>query len=219
MAGRDTAERTKVLIIDDHVVIAEGLAMLIDAAPDLTVVGLAQTASAGLMLAAERAPDVVLLDHHLPDGDGAGITADLKALRPGLAVLVLTSDASDHVLLAVFEAGADGYLLKTKAAREVLQAIRHAASGETLITAGTLARVLRHQSDAARTRAERPHLTERERQVLRTMAEGLDTAAIARRLNVTIATARTYIQAVLDKLDAHSRLQAVVRARQLGLLG
>lgn len=213
------AERTKVLIVDDHVVIAEGLAMLIDAAPDLTVVGLAQTVAAGLLLAAERAPDVVLLDHHLPDGDGARMTADLKALRSDLAVLILTSDASDEVLLAAFEAGADGYLLKTKAAREVLQAIRHAASGETLVTAGTLARVLRHQSDVARTRAARPRLTEREQQVLRTMAEGLDTAAIAKRLNVTVATARTYIQAILDKLESHSRLQAVVRARQLGLLG
>lgn len=212
------ADQTKVLVVDDHEVIAEGLASLIDATPDLTVVGLAHTAADGLRVAAEARPDVVLLDYHLPDRDGAEATRLFKALLPDAAVIILTSDASDEVLLASFEAGASGYLPKTRAARQVLQAIRIAAAGETLISGPTLARVLQHKSAAAHIADGVAHLTDREFDVLRAMAQGLDTTAIADRFTLTIATTRTYVQTILRKLDAHSRLQAVIRAKDLGLL-
>lgn len=211
-------EAIKVLIVDDHEVFAEGLSMIIDAAPDMEAVGIAPTAAMGLRLAAERRPNVVLLDHHLPDRGGAQAAADFNALPGPAAVVILTSDASEQVLLAAFDAGAAGYLLKTKAARQVLQAIRHAASGETLINAATLARVLRYRSETERLAEERPRLSTRELDVLAAMAEGLDTEGIADRLGVTTATTRTYVQTILRKLDAHSRLQAVVRAKRYGLL-
>jgi two-component system nitrate/nitrite response regulator NarL len=206
----------KVLIVDDHPVFAEGLSMIIESAPDMDPVGVAHTAAEGLRLAAERRPDVVLLDHHLPDRSGADVTAEFNAAG-SVAVLILTSDASEDVLLAAFEAGAAGYLLKTKAAKQVLEAIRHAAMGETLINASTLARVLERRTQTGRDGAS-PRLTEREHAVLRAMGEGLDTAAIGQRLGVTTATTRTYVQTILRKLDAHSRLQAVVRAKSYGLL-
>ncbi|MBI2982941.1 MAG: response regulator transcription factor [Chloroflexi bacterium] len=209
--------RVKVLIVDDHAVFAEGLSLIIESAPDLDPVGVAHTAADGLRLAAERRPDVILLDHHLPDRSGADVTAEFNALAGNVAVLILTSDASEEVLLAAFEAGAAGYLLKTKAAKQVLEAIRHAAAGETLINASTLARVLKRRTHADQDDAT-PRLTDRELEVLRAMAEGLDTAAIGRRLGVTGATTRTYIQNILRKLDAHSRLQAVVRAKSQRLL-
>lgn len=209
--------RVKVLIVDDHAVFAEGLSLIIDSAPDLEPVGVAHTAEDGLRLAAERRPDVVLLDHHLPDRSGAQVTGEFNALAEDLAVLILTADASEDVLLAAFEAGAAGYLLKTKAAKQVLEAIRHAATGETLINASTLARVLGRRAEMDRGDAS-PRLTEREQEVLTAMAEGLDTASIAKSLGVTTATTRTYIQTILRKLDAHSRLQAVVRAKAAGLL-
>lgn len=212
------AERTKVLVVDDHEVIAEGLASLIDATPDLTVVGLAHTTADGLRVAAESRPDVVLLDYHLPDREGAEATQLFKALLPDSAVIILTSDSSDEVLLASFAAGASGYLPKTRAARQVLDAIRIAAAGETLISGPTLARVLQHTSAVARTADGAAHLTDRELDVLRAMAQGLDTTAIAGRFTLTIATTRTYVQTILRKLDAHSRLQAVIRAKDLGLL-
>lgn len=212
------ADPTKVLVVDDHEVIAEGLAALIDAAPDLSVVGLAHTAADGLRVAAGSRPDVILLDYHLPDRDGDQATRHFKTLLPETAVIILTSDASDEVLLASFEAGASGYLPKTRAARQVLQAIRLAATGETLISGPTLARVLQHKATAARVADGMPHLTDRELDVLRAMARGLDTEAIADRYTLTIATTRTYVQVILRKLDAHSRLQAVVRANELGLL-
>lgn len=210
-------EKVKVLIVDDHEVFAEGLSMIIDTAPDLDPIGVAHTAAEGLRLAAERRPDVVLLDHHLPDRSGADVTAELNALPGNVAVVILTSDASEEVLLAAFEAGAAGYLLKTKAAKHVLEAIRHAASGETLINAATLTRVLRRGTETGQIE-ERPHLSEREHEVLMAMGEGLATAAISQRLGVTTATTRTYVQTILRKLDAHSRLQAVIRAKRYGLL-
>lgn len=192
--------------------------MLIDAAPDLTVVGRAHTAADGLRIAADSRPDVVLLDYHLPDREGAEATLLFKALVPETAVIILTSDARDEVLLASFEAGATGYLPKTRAARQVLEAIRLAAAGEILISGPTLARMLRYKADAARETDGVSHLTARELDVLKAMAQGLDTTAIADRYSLTIATTRTYVQTILRKLDAHSRLQAVVRASELGLL-
>lgn len=210
------SERVGVLIVDDHEVFAEGMAMIVASAPDLRCSGVAHTARDGLRLARELKPDVVLLDHHLPDRSGASAVGDFAAAGAG-AIVILTSDTSEDVLLASFEAGAAGYLLKTRAAQHVLEGIRHAAAGETLISASTLARVLqrRTRSDGER---ERHQLTEREMDVLEAMADGLDTSAIGERLGVTVSTTRTYIRSVLEKLEARSRLQAVVRAKQVGLL-
>lgn len=205
-----------VLLVDDHEVFAEGLAMIIGSAPDLACVGVAHTAAEGLRLARERRPAVVLLDHHLPDRKGADATEEFIAIGD-VAVVILTSDTSEEVLFTAFEAGAVGYLLKTRAAQHVLDAVRHAASGETLISASTLARVLRKRAER-RPLHSSPHLSEREREVLAAMGEGLDTAAISERLGVTVATTRTYIQNVLGKLEASSRLQAVVRAKRYGLI-
>ncbi len=162
--------------------------------------------------------DLVLTDQKMPDLSGLELLEGVRAITPEAAVIILTSDASDEVLLSSFEAGASGYLPKTRAARQVLQAIRLAATGETLISGPTLARVLQYKATAARVADGVPHLTDRELDVLRAMAQGLDTEAIADRYTLTIATTRTYVQVILRKLDAHSRLQAVVRANELGLL-
>jgi DNA-binding NarL/FixJ family response regulator len=210
------SDRVSVLIVDDHEVFAEGMAMILASAPDLRCSGVAHSAEQGLRLARELKPDVVLLDHHLPDRNGASAVGEFAAAGVG-AVVILTSDTSEDVLLASFEAGAAGYLLKTRAAQHVLDGVRHAAAGETLISASTLARVLRRRSGSGGAR-QHSQLTDRELEVLVAMSEGLDTAAIGERLGVTLSTTRTYIQSVLEKLEASSRLQAVVRAKQLGLL-
>ncbi|HEV2250410.1 MAG TPA: response regulator transcription factor [Candidatus Limnocylindria bacterium] len=212
-------EPIRILIVDDHEVIAEGLALLTAASPDLLVVGLAHSAADGLRVAAESRPDVVLLDHHLPDRSGVQIIAELKELRPDAAVIMLTSDDSDDVLVGAFESGAAGYLLKTRAASEVIGAIRSAAAGEMLVSEGTLARVLRHQrSRAVKAAKIADALTDRELAVLRALASGLDTKRIAIDLGLTVSTVRTYVQVILRKLDAHSRLQAVMRAHERRLL-
>jgi DNA-binding NarL/FixJ family response regulator len=212
------ADRISVLIVDDHVVIAEGLSVLIAADGDLAVAGVAHTAADGLRLAAESAPRVVLLDHYLPDQSGVAITAQLKALLPGTAVVILTARDDDEVLAAAFEAGASGFLLKTQAAGHVIDAIKTAAAGEMLVSSATLARVLLHSKKSASKATPPTNLTDRERDVLRLLAEGLDTRAIAQEFGLTVATVRTYVQTILRKLDAHSRLQAVMRGHEQGLL-
>jgi DNA-binding NarL/FixJ family response regulator len=211
-------ERIGVLIVDDHVVIAEGLSVLIAADSDLAVVGVAHTAAHGLRLAAARGPRVVLLDHYLPDQTGVALTAQLKAVLPGTAVVILTSQDDDEILAGAFEAGASGFLLKTQAAEHVIDAIKTAAAGEMLVTGATLTRVLRHRQSRASAPAKPIDLTERERDVLRLLAEGLDSRAIAEEFGLTVATVRTYVQTILRKFGAHSRLQAVMRAQRQGLL-
>jgi DNA-binding NarL/FixJ family response regulator len=207
-----------VLIVDDHVVIAEGLGVLIAADAEMRVTGIAHTAADGLRLAAETSPRVVLLDHYLPDRTGVEIVTQLKTLAPGAAVIILTSQDDDEILAGAFEAGASGFLLKTQAAGHVIEAIKSAAAGEMLVSAPTLTRVLRHTRRHARTGGPPLDLTERERDVLRLLGEGLDSRAIAEESGLTVATVRTYVQTILRKLDAHSRLQAVMRAKEYGLL-
>jgi two-component system, NarL family, response regulator LiaR len=211
-------ERVGVLIVDDHMVIAEGLSVLIGADPALHVTGIAHTAREGLRLAAETTPRVVLLDHYLPDQTGVEITARLKETVPGAAVVILTSEDDDEVLAGAFEAGASGFLLKTQAAEHVIEAIKTAAAGEMLVSATTLTRVLRRPRKDAPSARPPVDLTERERDVLRLLAEGMDSRAIAEESGLTIATVRTYVQTILRKLGAHSRLQAVMRAQEFGLL-
>ena len=212
------AESISVLIIDDHVVIAEGLSVLIAADPELTVAGIAHSAADGLRLAAAFAPQVVLLDHYLPDDTGVAITPQLKALVPGTAVVILTSRDDDDVLASAFEAGASGFLLKTQAAEHVIEAIKTAAAGEMLVSSATLTRVLRYSKSGASRPVPAVALTDRERDVLRLLAEGMDSRAIAYEFGLTVATVRTYVQTILRKFGAHSRLQAVMRAQQQGLL-
>lgn len=210
------AERIGVLIVDDHIVIAEGLKVLIGADPALQVTGIAHTAAEGMRLASETAPRVVLLDHLLPDATGVDITSQLKTLLPGTAVVILTAQDDDEILANSFDAGASGFLLKTQAAQHVIGAIKAAAAGEMLVSAPMLSRVLRH---ARRNSAQRPpEVSARELEVLHLLAEGMDSRAIADELGLTLATVRTYVQTILRKLDAHSRLQAVMRAKRSGLL-
>lgn len=212
------SEPIRVLIVDDHKVIAEGLSILISTAPDLVVAGVAHTAADGLRLAAEVAPDVVLLDHYLPDRTGVDITIDLRRLVPTAAVVILTSEDDDDVLARAFEAGAAGYLLKTQAAQHVIDAIRTAAAGEMLVSAGMLTRVLERQKRRMAAPTTADELTAREMEVLQALAAGLDSRAIAQELGLTVSTIRTYVQVILRKLDAHSRLQAVMRAHERGML-
>ncbi len=214
----DTVERIGVLIVDDHRVIAEGLATLIAAAPDLAVVGIAHTAGDGLRLAEGLRPRVVLLDHLLPDRTGVDVTGELKAILPSAAVVILTSEDNDDILARAFEAGAAGYLLKTEAASRVIEAIRATAAGETLVSGEMLTRVLRRQKIRGSSTAEPSVLTEREREVLRALATGMDSRSIAEEMGLSVSTVRTYVQVILRKLDAHSRLQAVMRAHERGLI-
>jgi two-component system response regulator DevR len=210
------APRIRVLICDDHLVVAQALAMLMGSRPDIEVVGVAGTVAEVCEMASASQPHVVLMDYALPDGDGVTATVAIKSLQPEVKVVMLTAFLDEEVLVAAIEAGCSGYVTKYKGAEELVTAVRLAAQGEALVSADMLARLL--------PRLRRSHhglgwnLTPRERQVLELLAEGDTKEVIASRLFVSTNTVRNHIQNILTKLGAHSRLEAVAAAAREGLL-
>ena len=211
-----TAETVRVAIVDDHAVLASSLGMVLDAEPDLESVGTAASLEKARALLATSSPDVVLLDHRLPDGDGVAAIADLRRVAPDARFVVLTASTADHVLVAAIEAGASGFVSKTRDLGDVTQAVRAAAAGESVISPEMLARLL----PRLRATEPQPHdsLTEREREVLTLLAEGLSNAAIADRLVVSVHTVRNHVANLSAKLGAHSKLEALAIAVREGLL-
>lgn len=207
----------RVFIVDDHEVLASSLAHALDAEPDLISVGVAGSLEQASSLIPAAAPDVLLLDHRLPDGDGVEAVPELRRLRPAMVVVVLTASTAEHVMVAAVEAGVSGFLPKTRGLGEVAAAVRAAASGEAVISPEMLARLLPRLNRAA---AGRPAtmLTPREREVLELLAEGLTNAAIAERLTVSVHTVRNHVANLSAKLGASSKLEALSIAVRQGLL-
>lgn len=214
--------RIRVLLVEDHRLLAEALGLMLESKAGIEVVGSAATGEEGVRLAAETRPAVALLDYRLPDATGAEVARRIRAAVPDAAVVILTGDPSDEALAAAVEAGAVGFLTKSGSAATVVDAVRRAAAGEILLGPDALAALVRRARERIPLSAERERaaasLTAREREILALMAQGLDTRAIAERLVVGVSTVRTHAQSVLEKLGAHSRLEAVARASSLGIL-
>jgi DNA-binding NarL/FixJ family response regulator len=205
-----------VLIIDDHQMFAESLARVVSDEADLEVVAIASTGAQGLHLALSLAPTVVLVDYHLPDRNGDAIAADIKRRMPSVMIVMLTGTTDDRVLLAAIECGCSGYLTKDRAATEVVTAVRLAAAGEALISPRELARLLPKLNRNRRTVGD--DLTAREREILLLVAQGLANWSIASQLHLSVNTVRNYVQAILTKLGAHSKLQAVAIGVREGVI-
>ncbi len=212
----EAIDAVRVLIVDDHEVLASALAHALDAEPDIVAVGVAGTLERATALITTTAPDVLLLDHRLPDGDGVDAIGRLRRLRPSMAVIVLTASAAEHVMVAAIESGVSGFLSKTRSLAEVTSAVRAAAAGEAVISPEMLARLLPRINRSGR--AGRDTLTEREREVLGLLAEGLTNAAIAERLVVSVHTVRNHVANLSAKLGASSKLEALAIAVREGLL-
>lgn len=211
-----------VLLVEDHILVAEGLSAMLDATGDIRVVGTAATTADAVRLAAEEQPAVVVMDSHLPDGAGADIAGRIREQQPQVAIVFLSADESEAAMIAAVRAGACAYLPKSRATADVVEAVRRAAQGEMLIPAGQLARLLARSHEMARDEHERRRLrdalTQREREVLALMAEGLDNRAIAADLGIGFTTVRGHVQNILEKLDAHSKLEALACAARYALL-
>jgi DNA-binding NarL/FixJ family response regulator len=205
-----------VLIVDDHRMFGESLARLLSDEPGIAVVGLATSGAEAIELSARLQPRVVLMDYELPDKDGVAIAFELRQRDPETMVVMLTGSCDDRVLVAAINAGCSGFLTKDRAAAEVADAVRAAADGEALISPAQLARLLpklnrtRHSIGA--------DLTDREREVLGLLARGQTNKAIASDLYLSLNTVRNYIQSLLTKLSAHSKLEAVSTAVHEGII-
>jgi two-component system nitrate/nitrite response regulator NarL len=208
--------RYRVLIVEDHQVVAEGLAALLNEHPELRVVAIASGVGEVEHLADVERVDVVLCDYWLPDGTGPEAVAALRSHLPDVAVVFLSADNSDEAVLAALEAGAAGYLVKSAAGADVADAVRRAIDGEILVPARQLAKLLARRRERSHRSAEHARrldsLTPRERQILSLMTAGLDNRDIARELSISYTTVRSHVRHLLSKMGARSKLEAVVRA-------
>ncbi|WP_433078274.1 response regulator [Dactylosporangium sp. CA-139114] len=208
----------RVLIVEDHQVVAEGLAALLNEHPELRVVALAGRVGEVEHLADVERVDVVLCDFWLPDGTGAEAVAALRAHQPDVAVVFLSADQSDRVILTALEAGAAGYLVKSAGGADVAEAVRRAVDGEILVPARQLAKLLARRREQAQRSEEHARrldsLTPREREILALMTEGMDNRDIARELSISYTTVRSHVRHLLSKMGARSKLEAVVRAAE-----
>jgi len=205
---------TTVLIVDDHTVVRQGLRLLLEAQPDLDVVGEAADGAEALALTASLTPDVVLLDLIMPGMNGLDVLRQLRAIGSASRVLVLTSSLEDHIVAQALQAGAHGYLLKTSRSTDMLEAIRQVGQGRSALDPA-VAQIL-HQHLTGGDPLDR--LTLREREVFDLLAHGLNNAQIAEKFVLSEATVRTHVTSVLDKLRLRDRTQVMVFALKRGLV-
>jgi DNA-binding NarL/FixJ family response regulator len=203
---------TRVVLVEDHDMVAEAMALAMDRADDIEIVARARSIATALTEVRRCTPDVVLLDRRLPDGDAIDAIGALS--QTGARILVLTGEATSTVAARVAEAGGSGLVLKSAGLEELEDAVRRVADGEAVFGAEFLAGVLSRLTGRTRSAT----LTARERQALGLRADGASTAEVAERLGVAVNTARNHVQRVLEKLGARSKLEAVAIARREGLL-
>lgn len=203
----------RVLVVDDHPVVRSGLVGMLSVEEDLEVVGEAGDGEEAVARVAALEPDVVLMDLRMPRLDGAGATAWIVARRPASRVLVLTTYDTDTDILRAVEAGATGYLLKDTPRAQLVDAVRAAARGETVLAPSVAARLV------SRLRIPSPEsLTPREIEVLAAVARGLSNAEIGRSLFIAEATVKTHLLRAFAKLGVDDRTRAVTTAMERGLL-
>ncbi len=206
----------RVLLVDDQTMFLEGMSGLLAAVDGIDVVATATTAAEAQAAAQSHAPDVVLLDFGLPDGDGASVAEWIRGRMPATKVVMLTQFVDESIVLRAIDAGCSGYITKTEPVQQLVDAIQAAHAGEALIGSAMLARLL--------PRLRRTHrglgsdLTPREREVLDCLGRGMVNQDIADELFVSLNTVRSHVQNILTKLGAHSKLEAAAIAVREGII-
>jgi DNA-binding NarL/FixJ family response regulator len=209
----------RVLVCDDQALVRSGFRMILDARADLEVVGEAEDGLEAVELTRTLGPDVVLMDVRMPNLDGIGATRQIVSSGAAARVLILTTFDPDEYVYEAIRAGASGFLLKDVEPEELVDAIRVVAAGNALLGASVTTRLLARFGQApAATTPSLDHLTERELDILRLMAEGLTNAEIAKRLFVSETTVKTHVSSVLRKLGVRDRVQAVIAAYDAGIV-
>jgi NarL family two-component system response regulator YdfI len=211
----------RVLITDDHLIVREGLRLILETAEGIDIVGEASDGAECLQLVAERKPHVILMDLQMPRMDGITAIGHLRREHPEIAIVILTTFNEDDLMVRGLQAGARGYLLKDTSRENLLDTIQAAAKGETLLRPEILARVLSASA------ASRPvsinqtdlQLTERELEVLQSAARGERNKEIAYKLGITERTVKAHLASIYQKFNVDSRAAAVAVAAQKGLLG
>jgi DNA-binding NarL/FixJ family response regulator len=219
--GRARAKpAVRVLVVDDHRTFADALATALELERGIRVVGKATDAERAVRLAEEEHPDVILMDVRMPGTDGINATRTVKEAAPETRVLMLSAHEDENLVARSLDAGAEGFLSKGAAVKEVVAAVRAASRGENLLPPEEVRRLLanlrrrRDQDATGQARVER--LTPRETQILQRMADGLSPEAIAEEMGISRHTLRTHVQNILFKLKVHSKLEALAEAIRYG---
>jgi DNA-binding NarL/FixJ family response regulator len=207
----------RVVVADDHPIFREGLAGAIASLDGVEVVGQAATGAEALTVARELAPDVVVMDLHMPDMNGIEATRELAELAPGAAVLVLTMLEDDESVFAAMRAGARGYLVKGAERGDIARALEAVARGEVIFGPAVAGRALAAFTSGSPSKGPFAELTEREHEILDLVARGLTNPAIASRLVLSEKTVRNHVSNIFMKLQVGDRAAAIVRAREAGL--
>jgi DNA-binding NarL/FixJ family response regulator len=215
--------KIRVVIADDQTLFRQGLTTLLSIQPDIEVVGEAQNGIEALQLIAEHAPDVVLMDVEMPVLDGVAATRRVRQEYPACQVVILTTFDNDDYVFEGLRVGALGYLLKDAPANKLVDAIHMAARGESFLQPSIAAKVVSEFSRLSDLAAQHTQpltepLTPRETEILRLIAAGMTNAEIAQRLVITEGTVKNHVTSVLSKLGVEDRLQAALRARDMGIV-
>jgi DNA-binding NarL/FixJ family response regulator len=212
----------RVLIVQDHPLLASSIARILDCEPDLVVCGVARSGREAASLAAREKPDVALLDFRLPDVSGPAAAGMIIGTAPSVAIVFHSAEESEEDLLDAIDSGAIAYLTKTADGDQIVEAVRQAARGEVLLPVALFAKAIARQHRANVKAAEyqklRAQFTPRELQILRMLAEGLSTGAMADDLGIAPHTVEWHVRHVIEKLQVHSKLQAVIEASRKGII-
>ena len=205
----------KVFLLDDHEIVRRGLRDLLEAEDDLLVIGESGSAREAERIIPALRPQVAVLDARLPDGSGIDVCRTIRSRDPSIHALILTSYDDDQALFAAIMAGAAGYVLKQVRSNELVQAIRTVARGQSLLDPAVTAKVLQRLRSGTAEPEEFANLTEREKEILQLIAEGLTNRQIGQRLFIAEKTVKNYVSSLLAKLGLERRTQAAVLAAKL----
>lgn len=223
-------DKIKVLIVDDHAILREGIRSLLGAAGDIVVVGEAEDGQEAVEKVGALRPDVVLMDVAMPRMNGIEATRAIKAAHPDLPILILSMHDAEEYILPILKAGASGYVLKRAAAQELVSALRAAVAGQTVLHPDVARRVMASLGKPAAGPAAAPEgeaagehpalspLTDREREVLTLIAQGLTNQEIAGRLYISIKTVQAHRANIMEKLDLHDAVELTKFAIRTGLV-
>ena len=208
----------RILIVDDHTVVRDGLSAMLGREDDIEVVGEAQNGLEGVEKAVLLKPDVVLMDLRMPEIDGVEAMRRIREQQPEINFLVLTTFDTDEYIYDAIEAGAKGFLLKDASREELFKAVRAVSRGDSLIDPSVAARVLNRFAQLSRESAPQELLSERERQVLDLLAKGSANKEIAASLSLSESTIKTHVANIFQKLEVNDRTSAVTQALQRGII-
>jgi DNA-binding NarL/FixJ family response regulator len=214
-ASTPTPGSIKVFLLDDHEIVRRGVRDMLEAEPDITVVGEAGTAASALARIPALRPDVAVLDVRLPDGDGVTVCREIRSRMPEVACLMLTSFGDDDALFDAIMAGAAGYVLKQIRGTDLVGAVRTVASGESMLDPEAASKVLSRMRDQASKTDPLAGLTHQERKILELIGEGLTNRQIGEQMFLAEKTVKNYVSALFAKLGMERRTQAAVYAAKL----